>query len=312
MRGWWRFTAIGVLAGVMMLALGSNPGMAESRAHVYLLRGLMNIFSLGMDTLSEELNRRGVYATVHNHTEWQSLADQAAAKYKAGTEGPIVLIGHSLGADAVMEMADYLGRKGIPVALVVPFDGTQSLSASANVARVVNLTQRDYAYMRRGAGFHGSLNNVNVSSDPNIDHLNIDKSPRLHARVISEVLAVVGGHRMAVPGTPGTPRPTSISAPTPSGTDAGTRAAPGGDAAKPEGTPAAPAVPVIPATPTKSGDGAMNSTNGLTPVAESGTPIIALPERSGMRANFDGPAPAAAPRKPAVTPPAVDQAQLPN
>ena len=309
MRGWWRFTAIGALAGVMMLALGSNPGMAESRAHVYLLRGLMNIFSLGMDTLSEELNRRGVYATVHNHTEWQSLADQAAAKYKAGTEGPIVLIGHSLGADAVMEMADYLGRKGIPVALVVPFDGTQSLSASANVARVVNLTQRDYAYMRRGAGFHGSLNNVNVSSDPNIDHLNIDKSPRLHARVISEVLAVVGGHRMAVPGTPGTPgapgtpRPTSISAPTPSGTDAGTGAAPGGDAAKPEVTPAAPAAP---ATPAKSGDGAMNSTNGLTPVAESGTPIIALPER-GMRANFDGP-----PRKPAVTPPAVDQAQLPN
>ena len=142
MRGWWRFTAIGALAGVMMLALGSNPGMAESRAHVYLLRGLMNIFSLGMDTLSEELNRRGVYATVHNHTEWQSLADQAAAKYKAGTEGPIVLIGHSLGADAVMEMADYLGRKGIPVALVVPFDGTQSLSASANVARRGSLAPR--------------------------------------------------------------------------------------------------------------------------------------------------------------------------
>src|ERR1700677_2819667 len=50
MRVWWRFTAIGVLAAAMMLALGSNPGMAQSRAHVYLLRGLMNIFSLGMDT----------------------------------------------------------------------------------------------------------------------------------------------------------------------------------------------------------------------------------------------------------------------
>ena len=29
MRGWWRFTAIGVLAAAMMLALGSNPGMAS-------------------------------------------------------------------------------------------------------------------------------------------------------------------------------------------------------------------------------------------------------------------------------------------
>src|ERR1700728_3291164 len=201
MRVWWRFTAIGVLAATMMLALGSNPGMAQSRAHVYLLRGLMNIFSLGMDTLAAELNKRGVYATVDNHADWQSLADQAAAKYKAGTEGPIILIGHSLGADAVMEMAEYLGNKGVPVALVVPFDGTTSFSASPNIARVLNLTQRDYAYMRRGPGFHGSLINVDVSSDPNIDHLTIDKSPRLHARVISEGLAVVGGHRTIEPGS---------------------------------------------------------------------------------------------------------------
>ena len=121
----------------------------------------------------------------HGYGEWQSLADRAAVDFKAGKEGPIILIGHSLGADAVMEMAAYLGRKGVPVALVVPFDGTQSFAASDNVARVLNLTQRDYAYMRRGPGFHGTLANVDVSSDPNIDHLNIDKSPRLHARVVS-------------------------------------------------------------------------------------------------------------------------------
>ena len=199
MRRSWRLTAIGMLV-VGMLALGTNPSAAESRAHVYLLRGLMNIFSLGMDTLAEQLNRRGVYATVHGYGEWQSLADRAAVDFKAGKEGPIILIGHSLGADAVMEMAAYLGRKGIPVALVVPFDGTQSFAASDNVARVLNLTQRDYAYMRKGPGFHGTLNNVDVSSDPSIDHINIDKSPRLHARVVSEVLAVVGGHRVSTPG----------------------------------------------------------------------------------------------------------------
>jgi len=278
MRAWFRIAVVGLLTGAMMLALGSSPGMAQSRAHVYLLRGLMNIFSLGMDTLSDELNRRGVYATVHNHTEWQGLADQAAAKYKAGTEGPIIIIGHSLGADAAMEMANYLGKKGVPVALVVPFDGTQSLSAGPNVARVMNLTQRDYAYMRRGPGFHGSLNNVDVSGDPNIDHLNIDKSPRLHARVIGEVLAIAGGHRMAAPGAP---KPTSVSAPAGTGEEGGIKAGPGGgDAVKPEGTPVAP--PASPAAPAKTGDGAMNSAPTPKPVAESGTPIIALPER-GVR-----------------------------
>ena len=194
MRRVYRFAAIAVLV-IATLGLGSSRG--EARAHVYLFRGLADVFSTGMNTLADELNRRGVYATAHSHTEWKSLADKAAADYKAGKEGPIILIGHSLGADAVMEMADYLGDKGVPVALVVPFDGTQSFPASANIARVVNLTQRDYARMRPGPGFRGSLNNVDLSSDPSIDHLNIDKSPRLHARVIDEVLAVVGGHPVA-------------------------------------------------------------------------------------------------------------------
>src|SRR5262249_33983532 len=150
---------------VMMLALAvpavaqSTAGTAQARAHVYLLRGLMNIFSLGMDSLAEELSKRGVDATVDKHSEWQSLAEQAASNYKAGKEDRIILIGHSLGADAVMQMAAYLNRKKIPVALVVPFDGTESFSTPANVGRLVNLTQRKYAYMRPGPGFHGSLAN---------------------------------------------------------------------------------------------------------------------------------------------------------
>ena len=172
----------------------------QARAHVYVLRGLFNVFSLGMDSLAEELKRRDVDATVHGYAEWQTLADQAAADYKAGKKPPIILIGHSLGADSVMEMAAYLGRKGVPVALVVPFDGTKSFAASDNVARVLNLTQRDYAYMRGGPGFHGTLANVDVSSDSSIDHINIDKSPRLHTRVVTEVLAVVGKHnKLGVP-----------------------------------------------------------------------------------------------------------------
>ena len=69
----------------MMLALGSMPataqsvaGTAQARAHVYLLRGLMNIFSLGMDSLAEELSKRGVYATVSNHSEWKVFARRPA------------------------------------------------------------------------------------------------------------------------------------------------------------------------------------------------------------------------------------------
>jgi Thioesterase domain len=291
MRRWWRRSAIGILVVAMLLAFGTDRGNAESRAHVYLLRGLMNIFSLGMDTLCEQLNRHGVYATVHGYGDWQSLADRAAADFKAGKEGPIILIGHSLGADAVMEMAAYLGRKGIPVALVVPFDGTQSFAASDNVARVLNLTQRNYAYMRRGPGFKGTLSNVDVSSDPSIDHINIDKSPRLHTRVVSEVLAVVG-RRVAVPSGP---------KPTPASPEGGASAAPaaGSSGARSGATPGAPsgvphAAPVPGGTPGKSGNGADLGT--ASPLAE-GTPIIALPERAAVRQNAESAPP---PHKPAA------------
>jgi NADPH:quinone reductase-like Zn-dependent oxidoreductase len=71
----------------------------------YGTTGLSAIFSLGMDTLAEELKGHDVYTTVHSYSDWQTLADGAAADYKAGKEAPIILIGHSLGADAVMEMA---------------------------------------------------------------------------------------------------------------------------------------------------------------------------------------------------------------
>src|SRR5262249_53505407 len=123
-------------------------------------------------------------------------------------------------------------------------------------------------------GFHGTLNNVDVSSDRSIDHINIDKSPRLHARVVSEVLAVVGGHRTAMPGAV---KPTGNTGTAP----AGQGGAPG---AKPEAQPAA-APP--PGTPAKSGNGADAGT--ATPVAD-GTQMIAAPERD-VRKPAAGPQP---------------------
>jgi hypothetical protein len=58
---------------------------------------------------------------------------------------------------------------------------------------VLNITQRLYAYMVPGAGFHGKLSNMNVSSDTSIDHFTIDKSPRLQATALNAVLQAAHG-----------------------------------------------------------------------------------------------------------------------
>ena len=131
-----RFAVVGVLSLLTMIGFAPSPSMAQPRAHVYLLRGLMNIFSLGMDTLAEKIQRRGIYATIHNHAEWQALADQPAAAYHAGKEGPIIIVGHSLGADAVMEMSAYLPKRRSGRSRM-PFDARGSYATQSNVGRLL-------------------------------------------------------------------------------------------------------------------------------------------------------------------------------
>jgi hypothetical protein len=177
-----------------------SPHDDASHPHVYLMRGLLNIFSLGMDQLAAQIAHNGVDANVYNHSVEETVVDAIARKYRAGDHGPYILVGHSLGADAVMLMALQLNSQGVPVALVVPFDGTASYAAPANVSCVVNLTQRKYAYMQAGPGFHGKLSNVDVSSDTTIDHVTIDKSPRLQAMALKEILQAAHGQSCR-PGT---------------------------------------------------------------------------------------------------------------
>lgn len=200
---------------------GEKPQARSGRIPVYLLRGLMNIFSLGMDDLGEKIKRRGYPVFVTNYSDWQTIADDIAQKYKAGWAGPIVLIGHSYGADAVMLMGEYLGKKGVPVNLIVPFDGTASYAASANVQRVLNIYQREYARQTRGPGFHGELTNYYVKD---IGHTEIDKAARLHNLVLSRL----GG------GAP-KPKPAEGAAPGTSDAPAAVPATGTAGAAKPHG-----------------------------------------------------------------------------
>jgi hypothetical protein len=226
----------------------ASPG--SGGPHVYLLRGLLNVFSLGMDDLAQKLEKRGVRASVYNHAEWQSLSDDIAARYKAGKHGAVILVGHSLGADAVMFMGEYLGKKGVPVALIVPFDGTGSFAATGNVSRVMNLTQRDYAYMKRGNGFRGELQNIDVSKDSSIDHITIDKSARLHNMVVNKILGLVGrggGAPRATPPSEGSASKPATGASASAGTSGAGTSAQGATAAA---APTAAANPTAAAAPT--------------------------------------------------------------
>ena len=116
----------GLLAAFVLmmtpLALAS-PGMAAPHGTVYLMRGLANVFSLGLDTLNDKLNAKGVPSIVTGYAGWQGIAQTIEDRY-AKNKGalPIIVMGHSFGADATLYIAAELNRKKIPVALIVTFD----------------------------------------------------------------------------------------------------------------------------------------------------------------------------------------------
>jgi pimeloyl-ACP methyl ester carboxylesterase len=176
--------------------INSTPVPATDKGgRVIVLRGLYNIFSRGMDSMWKTLDELGIKATLDNHASWKRIADRVIEQYKTEENvAPIILIGHSLGADAALVMANWLGLNRVPVRLIVTFDGVAvTHPVMANVEEIINF------YKPKGYGrkvevvdkFPGTLNNIDLTKRTDIDHLNIDKDPVLQDEVIAEVLAIL-------------------------------------------------------------------------------------------------------------------------
>jgi hypothetical protein len=171
----------------------TQPGSAAPHVRVYLFRGLANVFSRGMDTLANRLNHQGYSARVHGTNGWRSVVTQIADRYSRGQRDIVVLIGHSLGANATLQAADELNRQSIPIALIVTFDPTRPSPAPKNVLSLVNFYQNN-GFGRRlspGPGFQGELTNINLTADQNLSHTTIDEAPRLHGQIIRQITNIV-------------------------------------------------------------------------------------------------------------------------
>ncbi|MGB6398715.1 MAG: hypothetical protein WBF73_23990 [Bradyrhizobium sp.] len=190
-----RAAAIAVLLlGVAPLSAGAaHAAPAAPGVHVYLVRGVLNIFSLGMDEIAAKLQQQGINATVHNHLAWASIADAAAAEYKTGRAKTIILVGHSSGATCLPGIVGRLDQQGVPVKLAIGLDSVFHTSLAGRVGRYVNF------YVANGAGtrvektgnFRGTLENVDVETVPGVSHLSIDKNQIMQQKVIAAIDAAV-------------------------------------------------------------------------------------------------------------------------
>ncbi len=173
------------------------PLAGPSKGRVILLRGLANFFSTGLNTLTAQLRTAGYDASVHNHVEGRRLVEQTVAAVNAGTlVRPLVLIGHSFGADEVLRMGGMLGTANVPVDLIITFDPTVIEVVPAGPRRVVNFYQQRDPLSRRltaGPGFSGTIENRLVQGE---SHLSIEKAARLHIEVLEIITAM---HQPATP-----------------------------------------------------------------------------------------------------------------
>src|SRR5260370_37644025 len=73
-------------------AKGAGKTGANPLYQVYLLKGLADIFSTGLDFLQAKLQARGIVGEVHSHAQAEELAQSAIAKWRGRARGPILII----------------------------------------------------------------------------------------------------------------------------------------------------------------------------------------------------------------------------
>ena len=172
---------------------------------VYLVRGWLGVFSTGIDMLGDKVKESGVRSLVYRENQWRDLAKALIEKYTGAKDPePLILIGHSYGADDVVLIARELDKHDITVDLIVTLDPTTPPTVPTNVKHVVNLYQTsllDSMPFMRGVplkadkGFAGKLENINIRTreellDPDVNHFNIEKKDKIHQEAIRRVLAI--------------------------------------------------------------------------------------------------------------------------
>ena len=182
-------TAVAFAVLAMTLAWCSY---ACAATRVYLVRGWFGVFSLGMDSMAEQLQAKGIKAEAIGHLEWRTAVSKIIDERGAGETGTLVLVGHSQGANNVIDMARELQKHNISVDLLITLAPYLQDPVPSNVKRALNYYQSPGwgSPLTTDDDFKGELTNFNIESDSGVLHINIDKDPKVQAAVMAAITAL--------------------------------------------------------------------------------------------------------------------------
>jgi hypothetical protein len=182
---------VAAVVAVFLLWCGSAWA---AEPHVVLLRGWFGVFSAGLDSVADHLKAEGIETKVAGHLNWSAEVAEILKERAAGRTGPLVLIGHSQGANNVIDMARALESHQITVDLLVTLTPFMQNPVPGNVVKAVN-------YYNSGGwgqplvadgGFRGKIVNNDLANDPNISHVSVDKSVKVRVEIVQEITALRG------------------------------------------------------------------------------------------------------------------------
>ncbi len=167
--------------------------------HIYAMRGLLGIFSTGMDTLAKKTKEQLHYdATSMSYLESKKLIKHITNMYfKEKDRNPIILVGHSFGADEQINVAKRLNQLHIPVEAIIAVDNTKRDDIPENVKVVYNVMSNSsqleklmfgWGSLYKAKSNHTKIYNINIYKDLHIrgvSHIAIDKSQPVQSYLMS-------------------------------------------------------------------------------------------------------------------------------
>jgi pimeloyl-ACP methyl ester carboxylesterase len=124
------------------LAAVSATSTMPRAGNVYFIRGFMGWVTAGLDDTAAAATEAGLCCHVYSGWQWSELGDRIIAAYQAApAPEPIVLVGHSFGADEVLKIARRMQDAGLKVDLIVTLDPVVPIEVPDNVTLTLNYYQ---------------------------------------------------------------------------------------------------------------------------------------------------------------------------
>lgn len=171
--------------------------LSSKRGEVHTMRGGLGIFSIGMNLIRDKVSEK--YHIPSHSTMWYNAGAVSSSiierYYKEKEHQPIILVGHSLGANEQIKVARNLNAAGVPVALLVTVDAVSQTIVPPNVKEVLNIYKPGFVPMFSGLKLRAvnpqltKIDNVNVNSikGVKVNHFIIDKDEMLQAMIMNKV-----------------------------------------------------------------------------------------------------------------------------